>query len=295
MIKEHLTSVGEEILSRGNTPDMSMDLLPVFNRRIWGISKKKLTIIGARPSNGKTSLGLQMAYDISKHKRVLFLSLESDITELTERLFCMVMKIDNQDLKSRGLKAYLGKWSIFADELGKRKLVITHEMGKNWDDIQAILDNLNPLPDLIILDYIQCIKNRKISKMEAIEEYIKSFRESAIKRNFAIILLSQINRMNTEGSKPPTMSGLKGSGSLEEHSDKVLLCHWEYHEDNSKSINEFKIIIAKNKSGLTGAVTLRYDPQWYRLSEPTEDDYYRSKREELRKKKEGDRKLQFKQ
>ena len=59
-------------------------------------------------------------------------------------------------------------------------------------------------------------------------------------------------------NKRPNLWQLKSSGTLEEHADTVLLGFWEHHYDNSKPFNDYDIIIAKQRNGMTGTVKVKF-------------------------------------
>jgi len=129
--------------------------------------------------------------------------------------------------------------------------------------------------DVIFLDYMQNTRQNAKTKVDGYDEYIRHFREMAIRYNFAAVLLSQINRTSQEGSdKKPYMHQMKGTGYLEEHSDAILLLHWPHKYDEKVDTNHYEVYIAKNKSGSTGSVNLRFYPQFSLFRQP---DYAPSK------------------
>jgi replicative DNA helicase len=70
---------------------------------------------------------------------------------------------------------------------------------------------------------------------------------------------AQINREGDKGAdKGPRLSELKGSGSLEEDSDTVILMHRPDASDANKRPGETDFNIAKHRNGDTGIVTLGY-------------------------------------
>lgn len=125
-------------------------------------------------------------------------------------------------------------------------------------------------PDIVFVDYLQCIKTKGKS-FEAIADYIRRIRELAVRQNILIVLASQINRANIADGKEPTMEGLKGHGKIEEQADKIVLLHYPCKHNHKVDIDKFKIIIAKNKNGMTGYVDMRINPGQYRIYEDKSD------------------------
>ena len=282
---QNLGLVGEFLESRGNTPDMEISSLPVLNKKIWGVGRKKLMIIASRPSHGKSSLAMQIAWDVSKSHNVLVLSLEQTIEETAERMFCNVMRVNNLELLRGGFNKYKKEWDTFCKMVGERHLIVTEQIGKTWMEIEELTTNMARYPDLLVLDYIQCISSKGLKKMEAIDEYILYLRNLAIEKNFGVLLCSQINRQNVgQGGGEPTLTGIKGSGYLEELGDKILLLHWDAHQNHSADLNKYTIIIAKNKGGRTGYLDCRFDPQHYKFSDSmTEEEVGVEDLQELKK------------
>lgn len=273
-INNHLKLVGEFLKARGTRPELEISSMPILNKKMWGVGRKKLTIIGARPSQGKSALAMQIAWDISQTNKVLVLSLEQTVEESIERMFCNVQKVNNVSLLQGGFDRYQPEWEEFCVKANSANMIVTESIGKTWQEIDYLINTLEEYPDLIVLDYIQCISTKGLKKLEAIDEYILHLRNLAIEHNFGIILCSQISRANVDGQKEPTLTGLKSTGYLEELGDKILLLHWEAHSNPNADLNKFKIILAKNKGGRTGHLMVKFEPEYYKFSdsETVDDD-----------------------
>lgn len=266
-IAKVLPGVETELKSRGDIPELSLNTLPTFNRKIWGL-KTGLTILGARTSMGKSALALQLAFDLAfQRKEVLFLSLEMNVESMVERLFCNVMEVDNFDMLTGKLKIdleYQEKWKAFSS-LMNIPLMLSCGIGKTFTEINEILGLLEPKPKVIIVDYIQAIRGQR-NEREDMNEYIRLFRELCLKNKIAGILCSQISRAVFEdGNREPALANLKGTGVLEEHADTVILLHWQHFYDEKANPNTYKIIIAKQRNGRTGEYLLHYQPEYYRF------------------------------
>lgn len=263
--------LAQNIENRGSEPELSVKSLPFLNEKMWGISKRKLTVIGARPSNGKSAFAVQLCYDIAQQgKKVVFLSLEMENIECAERIASNALEINNRALLQGQGKKYTKVIRNLGKNLLDKHFIISDCIGRTWEDINSIIEGwskINTVPDIIVLDYIQNIKGSGTQK-EAIDEYIRKFREMAIRFNFAGVLCSQINRVSQESKdKTPMLHQLKGTGFLEEHADVVLLLHWPklYSADADK--NHFEINLAKNKLGGTGFLNMRYYPEYFLFKE----------------------------
>src|SRR5579862_7603939 len=98
-IGELIDPLIKELESRKNTPELQITTLPSLNELVWGIRKRKLTVIGARTSQGKSSFAVQLCYDLAmQNKKVVFFSLEMENLECAERLLAFELEITNLNL-----------------------------------------------------------------------------------------------------------------------------------------------------------------------------------------------------
>lgn len=248
--------------------------MPLLNEFLWGIQRKCLTIIGARTSEGKSTLALQTAYDLAmQNHTVLFLSLETTVEKMGARLFCLHSKYNNIKAFRGGVPNESHMWEKFVSDVSGIPLIINDMLGKSWEDIDKVIRDCQLKPDVVIVDYIQTISNAQgMNKLDTINEYIRRFREMAIRHDFAGIICSQVNRsMADEVKQGPQLHQLKSSGFLEEHADVVLLLSWPFKNlTNSdgkimtyEQIHKFNVYVAKNKDGQTGYRKLKFTPEYY--------------------------------
>lgn len=274
LVKNNLNKTQKILESRAETPKIQITTLPELNNKLWGLHTKKLTIIGARTSQGKSALALQLAWDVARQKiPTMFLSLEMYEEDVIERLFCVAKKVDNYQLLTGKFLLYQKQWLEFQEDLKGVPLVITDMIGRTWEDIDKVLSDMTEKPKVIFIDHLQeargaLLKNNK----EVIEEYLKKLRQLAILHDFAVVVCSQVNRSSQEekgGGGEPQLHHLKSSGYIEEGADVILLLHWEYHYKKSGDKNKFVINVAKNRNGRTGWVNVNYFPEYYLFAEDT--------------------------
>ncbi len=256
-------------------PEIEIINKPKLNKVLFGLEKKKLYVVGARPSQGKSLFCLGLAYDISIKHKVLFLSLEMNEEEAMFRLLCRHSRISNTQLREMPVEDFLDEHMSFCVDIKRRRLIVCEEMGRTLEELEDVVNKRLALnkPDVIVIDYIQCIKSNK-NKMEAIDNYVRELRAIAIRENICIILCSQISRANIVDNNIPTMEGLKNTGTLEEQADAVLILHYPYKQnkvDSTVSINDFIIYVSKNKNGPTGYVKYKILPSIYMLEEKGEE------------------------
>uniref|UniRef100_UPI0040487299 DnaB-like helicase C-terminal domain-containing protein n=1 Tax=Aquiluna sp. TaxID=2053504 RepID=UPI0040487299 len=80
--------------------------------------------------------------------------------------------------------------------------------------------------------------------------------------------LSQLNRQAEQSKdKRPELSHLRESGSLEQDADVVVLLHREgiFERDHPKA-GEADLILAKQRNGPTGTVTVAFQGQYSRFA-----------------------------
>ena len=266
-----LDNVVVNINQRGSTPRFPTGLEDL-DEQIWGLHKKELLVLGARPAEGKTSLGLQIAWSLSNsQKRVLFLSLEMSKEQLVERLMSHVMEIDNSNLRRGSVTDEIKeKIEAFKSIVSELPLLITDNIGYGMEEIDYLVRNADPQFDVVILDYIQlCRLGRFHSRVDAITEYLRAIKELCVKHDFAAVVLSQINRGATDRrDRRPMLQDLKGSGSLEEHADTVMLLYWPYNnEQQCEDKNRFEILVEKQRHGSIGRVEVDFHPEFSKFTD----------------------------
>jgi len=184
-----------------------------------GIPKNKVTIIAARATEGKTSIGLQSAMNLAdKGKTVVFVSLEDDRDSLVKRIYCQQTHTDNYRFNSRTQID-----PITRDLFDRLKLLVLDDYGYNFKEIHRIVTTIDPKPDVIFVDYVQMAeKKEKESEYESASRFVMDSKLFAEKYEVTIVLLSQINRAGARDGRPE-LHHLANCGRLEQVANLVLL------------------------------------------------------------------------
>jgi len=200
---------------RDRGKELSVMSLPHLDDAIWGIQKRKLAIIGARPSNGKSALMRQMTLDfIMQNKNVLFFSFEETKENFIENLVSLYGMINNFDLVKGEVDTpkHNDAFNGIKNILIKEHLHIIETRGRTINDFERLVRQCKNV-DCVMIDYIQLISSKGFgSEKQAYDEFIKKARELAKEIGCAVIIASQINRTTIQNKqvKPPMLQELKG-------------------------------------------------------------------------------------
>ena len=115
--------------------------------------------------------------------------------------------------------------------------------------------------DVIFIDYLSLIKSEGKGLYERVTNISMDLHTMAQQSKITVVALSQLNR---EGKGEPDMTSLRESGQIEQDADVILLLH---ETDREQQNSDRKLIIAKNKEGSTGYITLSFTGEFQRFCE----------------------------
>ncbi|MEK7646914.1 MAG: replicative DNA helicase [Patescibacteria group bacterium] len=236
-----------------------------------GLQKSDLLIIAARPSFGKTSLGLDIARHVAINEKrpVGIFSLEMSIEQLVDRLISAEARVNMHNLRSGKLAANeedLARIQASLSRLSEAPIFIDDEGSNTILQMRAMARRLKAEHDLglVVVDYLQLIQPQRgyIDNMVThITEVSRSLKAMAKELNVPILALAQLSRAVDQRSPPkPRLSDLRDSGSIEQDADVVMLMYREdKYRENTDRKNQVDIEIAKHRNGPTGETTLYFN------------------------------------
>ena len=128
-----------------------------------GLHKQELTIIGARPGVGKTTLALQIAeYIANKGTETAFISLEMSEYQIIQKMLTSKTKVNSYKMRLGTLEEQdLEKMSMAGAKIAELPihLITNARTIQHIENIARKLKNKNNL-GLLVIDYIQLIKNK---------------------------------------------------------------------------------------------------------------------------------------
>ncbi|QPQ32997.1 replicative DNA helicase [Lysinibacillus sp. JNUCC 51] len=237
-----------------------------------GFQRNDLIIVAARPSVGKTAFALNVAQSVAVQARenVAIFSLEMGAEQLVMRMLCAEGNIDAQVLRTGALTTEdWGKLTMAMGSLSNSGIFIDDTPGVRINEIRAKCRRLaqeNGL-GMILIDYLQLIQGSGKpgeNRQQEVSEISRSLKGLARELKVPVIALSQLSRgVEQRQDKRPMMSDLRESGSIEQDADIVaFLYRDDYYDKESESKNMIEIIIAKQRNGPTGTVTLAFKKEF---------------------------------
>jgi len=240
-----------------------------LDNAIGGLRKKSISMIGARPSTGKTTLALNIIKNQIKNKvKTALFSLEMSQHQIYERYVSDVTNVSYTTINTKMLVDKEKK--AIGDNMIK---LITAQSLYVFDNVYTIENIIRVIadlkPDFVVIDFIQFVKSMQKfnNRRDEIDHICREIKQAAKIYNCHIMTLSQISRV---GKEAPKMSDLKESGALEENHDYVMLLHRPYVLDKTNKDllpMDSSLMLDKNKYGITGVVNMHFTGDLQRFTE----------------------------
>ena len=248
--------------------------IPGIDRRLGGgLRTKKVYVIAARPSIGKSSLAAQILLNLALNGTpVAAFSLEMEESENTNRLVANLGRIDLDCLETGRLTD--DDWQRLVDGVERVRNLPLYLQFKPGMTMQHLASKARHLKrkygiKAIAIDYLQLMSsaNKQLSRHHQIEEISRGLKELSGQLDLAVIVLSQLNReVEKRPSGRPVMADLKESGAAEEDADVVMLM-WRH--ERADPISTIGLDIAKARQGRTGEVALAFEGRYQQWTEST--------------------------
>ncbi len=232
-----------------------------------GLQPSDLVVIAARPSMGKTQLGLNLARyaAVEKNLAVAIFSLEMSAEQLAMRLLAAEAGVDSQRLRTGQLNEEhwkrLGQALV---RLGDAPVYIDDTPAISVTELRARSRRIRQEHrlDLILVDYLQLMQGhgRAENRQQEISEISRSLKALARELRVPVVAMSQLSRaVEARTDKHPMLSDLRESGAIEQDADLVAFIYRDdyYHRDSEKP-NIAEVIIAKQRNGPVGVIELLF-------------------------------------
>jgi replicative DNA helicase len=271
---ERITQLYESGTDVTGVPSGFRDL----DRITSGFQEGNLVVIAARPSMGKSALGLGVAANLAVRRNVpvALFTLEMSKAEVTQRLMCSEAKVESQRLRTGKLSAddwprltascdKLAKAPVYVDDTGSITMMEIRSKARR-------LKSKHPELGLIIVDYLQLMTSGMSAenRVQEVSQISRSLKVLARDLDVPILALSQLSRaVEQRHDKRPILSDLRESGSIEQDADIVMFIYRDeyYNGEESEQQGLAEVIVAKHRNGPTDTVKLSFLKRYAKFSD----------------------------
>lgn len=239
---------------------------PDFDAMTKGLQPGTLILIAARPSMGKTSFALNLAFNAAGQGiHTAFFSLEMSWEEVFLRAVSSISRIDSHRMQSGHVSQT--DYARISDAIGSITESLIHlEDAANVSlmDVRGRVRRLKAKHGLglVVIDYLQLMQlPRAENRNIAVGDVSRGLKLIARELEVPMVVLSQLSRDSERrgGEKKPMLSDLRDSGALEQDADLVVFIHRpEVYDPKPDNAGLAELIIAKQRNGPTGTVKLSW-------------------------------------
>lgn len=244
-----------------------------------GFQPGNLIVIAARPSMGKTGLGLCIAANIcirSELPGVLF-TLEMSRLEVMQRMMSSEALVNSQKVRN-GRNLTVEDWqalTLACERLQAAPFLIDDSGLITVGEIRSKARRLKmryPNLGFVMLDYLQLMASTgsEENRQQEVSKISRSLKLLARELEVPVIALSQLSRaVEQRHDKRPILSDLRESGAIEQDSDVVMFIYRDeyYNPEDTEMQGIAEVNVAKQRNGPTDTVKLSFVKKYARFGD----------------------------
>src|SRR2546422_4821366 len=237
-----------------------------------GFTTGDLIVVASRPSVGKTSLALAMAFEIARRGRpALLFSLEMDAKQIVSRFLALNSRMDLLALRTGNIidtdaAAALHGVPILIDDTPGISIMELRTKARRAISHEKI--------EVIVVDYLQLVRagGDEENRVQEIATITRNLKSLARELGVVVIGLSQLSRAAGDAGGEPKLSTLREGGSLEQDSDIVIMLWRDREETPAGAPRLINGSVAKNRNGPTGGFQLLFESEQAKFFSKASDD-----------------------
>jgi len=276
-LKEAMHSYGEQLdvlfAQKGHVVGVPTGFA-VLDEVLGGLRKNDFIVLAARPSAGKTALGLGIACNAAKTGvPVGVFSLEMSSEQLVQRLVSMEARVDSHRLGTGYFSeddwpaisqamAVLSELPIYIDDSAASTVMELRSKARRLKAEQNI--------GLVVIDYLQLMQGRGLeNRVQEVSEISRALKGLARELQVPVLTISQLSRaVESRTDHMPLLSDLRESGSIEQDADVVIFIHREkMYNENTPRGDVADVRVAKHRNGPVDTVHLRFFPEYTQFTD----------------------------
>ena len=236
-----------------------------------GLRRGDLSVIGGRPSMGKSILAENIArHNAKKGLAVRIQSYEMGAKDLAIRGCAADKEVDYGNARRGRMTA--GEVDLLNDyinELSGWNLSVDSE-SLNIDELVAecrIQKQQHGL-DLLVVDHIHLMPLQDVrNEVRELDEITAKLKRLAIELDIHVIAVAQLNRGKEKALETrPTMSDIRGSGGIEQNANLVIFPYRPAYYDNTENPTKAELILAKNRDGMRGTLHIGFRGEYQKFT-----------------------------
>jgi len=199
--------------------------------RLKGLARGDLTLVGARPSMGKTALLIQILANAARMGfPVLFLSLEMLKEKIVMRMLASMTGIANKSINPYMFQHLPDERAQMYAALDRLTMPIYFDNSLRLPQLIARAEHFIQTKgvQLVVFDYLTLIKggNENYDRVGAVGDVVTAMKDLATRNNVAVIGAAQFKREVDKLYSRPRMDAFRDSGVIEQAAD-VMLFPWD--------------------------------------------------------------------
>jgi replicative DNA helicase len=242
-----------------------------LDRKTEGLQKGELFVMGARPSQGKSAIAVNIGAHVAFRLGipVLFVSLEMSDYALARRLAACQGEVSLAGLRSGELTAQdFSRFQAFSVALAKSSFHLAYAPGIDSGRLSMLIRQYVGQygVEVVVVDYLQQIRavGRHEKRTYEVGAASTALKAAAVRNNVAVLAPCQLGRGSEKDNRPPVMSDLADSSQIERDADVISLIHFPDREEEPERA---VLIIAKQRDGEVGLVRVRWRPEYVRFED----------------------------
>lgn len=269
----------EAVIAHRKTAGLPIGLYS-WDREIGGLFASELSILAARPSQGKSALAMQVAYHVAVAGRgVYFASLEMSRVELLTRLCCGESCVNSRLIRTGTITSEaFGSMAPAVATVGGAALFIHDRPSLSVYEIRRAARKLHRTVGLalVVVDYLQLVApaNDRDSREQQVSKISRGLKALARELAVPVLCLCQLSRAGEQADEPQ-LSHLRESGAIEQDADVVAFIQRgvKWPGDDAPSDRQAYLLCRKNRNGEVGKYRLNWHPERTRFSDPATETY----------------------
>ncbi len=270
-VPELMAELDRRVTHRGQITGIPTGF-PSIDRMTMGWQPGDLIFIGARPSIGKTTLGVNCAIAAAKagHRGVIF-SLEMT----AEQLWCRVLSELSSIPLERIRGGYLSDTEMqqtlapALEVLNGLPLEIDDAPSRTFADVRRTCRQIQSERGLafVLIDYVQLMRGnldrRGATRNEELTDISNKLKVMAKDLRVPVLVLAQLGRASDKEDRRPKLSDFRECGAFEQDADIALMLHRKNHREGGVT----EAIFAKTRNSKPGTLLLTLDADCVRFTD----------------------------